>query len=317
MDALETGVPGLDRVLGGGIPRGYTLLVGGVPAASKTVPTSQIGFHQARQGGRVLVLSVLAESATKLAVHLGRFSLFDPELIGETFQILDLQRLLTTEGLLILDSLRGLHTITSDGASVHRFVHGLGVSMFTAGCTTVLLDDRTTPGNEVSAELTLADAVISLEVSLRGRRELRRLRAVKVRGATPDGPAHIRDHRRRRARLPARRVDARRDAGAAHKRRPPGPGGARARRAHGRRYSGVQLDAADGHDGDRQDDDGPALRRSRHRGGAAVPVPDRPPVPGGSAAQGGALRDGPATGDRGGRSRSCASQRRSRMSTRC
>lgn len=203
MDVLETGVPGLDRVLGGGIPRGYTVLVGGAPGAGKTVLTSQIGFHQARRGGRVLMLSALAETATKLTIHLSMFEFFDPELMGDAVEILDLQQLLTTGGLeatlgairgmvlerrvdlLILDSLRGLDTLIPDHAAVQGFLHGLGVSLFALGCTTVLLDDRVTPGAEVSAEQTLADAVLALEVSLRGRRELRRLRTVKVRGARP------------------------------------------------------------------------------------------------------------------------------------
>ena len=203
MDTQETGVPGLDRVLGCGIPKGYTVLVGGVPGAGKTILTSQIGFHRARRGGRVLMLSALAESTTKLAIHLSQFSFFAPELMGDAVQILDLQRLLTTEGveatlgairtmvlerraeLVILDTLRGLDTLIGDHAAVHGFLHGLGVSLFALGCTTVLQDDRITPGAEVSAEQTLADAVIALEVLVRGRRELRRLRVVKVRGARP------------------------------------------------------------------------------------------------------------------------------------
>lgn len=203
MEVLQTGIPGLDQVLGGGLPKGYTVLVGGAPGAGKTVLSSQVAFHHARQGRRVLMLSVLAESATKLTVHLGRFRFFDRELVGDQIHIVELQRLLTTEGLeatlglvrsmvfeskaelLILDSLRGLHALAADGEAVQRFVHGLSVSMFVVGCTTVLLDDRNTPGSEVSAEHTLADAVIALEVGMKGRRELRRLRPVKVRGARP------------------------------------------------------------------------------------------------------------------------------------
>ncbi len=203
MDVLETGIPGLDQVLGGGIPKGYMVLVGGSPGVGKTVLSSQVAFHQARQGRRVLMLSALAESATKLTVHLSRFRFFDPELVGNPVRIVELQSLLTTEGLettlgtirsmlleskvelLILDSLRGLHALAADGDAVQRFVHGLGVSMFAVGCTTVLLDDRNTPGADVSAEHPLADVVVALEVAMKGRRELRRLRPVKVRGARP------------------------------------------------------------------------------------------------------------------------------------
>ncbi|HID90774.1 TPA: hypothetical protein EYP44_02310, partial [Candidatus Bathyarchaeota archaeon] len=34
---VSTGIPGLDKLLGGGIPRGYLLLVAGGPGVGKTI----------------------------------------------------------------------------------------------------------------------------------------------------------------------------------------------------------------------------------------------------------------------------------------
>ena len=42
---LQTGVPNLDRVLGGGLQRGAIVLVVGAPGAGKTMLAQQISFH--------------------------------------------------------------------------------------------------------------------------------------------------------------------------------------------------------------------------------------------------------------------------------
>ena len=49
---LETGVPGLDAVLGGGIPVGRTCMVAGAPGVGKTTLGNQLAFHHAATGGQ-------------------------------------------------------------------------------------------------------------------------------------------------------------------------------------------------------------------------------------------------------------------------
>jgi circadian clock protein KaiC len=51
---LSSGVPGLDRVLGGGLFDGGVYIVEGMPGAGKTILANQICFHQdARLGVRL------------------------------------------------------------------------------------------------------------------------------------------------------------------------------------------------------------------------------------------------------------------------
>ena len=60
-----TGVPGLDAVLGGGLPRGALALVMGPPGSGKTTLALQIAFAAARARRRVVggvVLTAYAES---------------------------------------------------------------------------------------------------------------------------------------------------------------------------------------------------------------------------------------------------------------
>ena len=57
-DRLATGVPGLDAVLGGGLPAGRTCLVAGLPGTGKTTLGNQLAFHHAAAGGRAVVATL-------------------------------------------------------------------------------------------------------------------------------------------------------------------------------------------------------------------------------------------------------------------
>src|SRR5437764_3758225 len=71
-----TGVPNLDGVLGGGLPRGALMLVVGAPGSGKTTLALQMAFAAARAGRRVLILTALSEPTNKLIAHLRTFTFF-------------------------------------------------------------------------------------------------------------------------------------------------------------------------------------------------------------------------------------------------
>ena len=64
--SITTGIPHLDMILGGGVPRGALVLVMGLPGSGKTTLASQIAFTAARAGQTALVLTALSESTSKL-----------------------------------------------------------------------------------------------------------------------------------------------------------------------------------------------------------------------------------------------------------
>jgi circadian clock protein KaiC len=90
----RTGVPALDVILGGGLPRGSLVLIMGLPGSGKTTLASQISFTAAAEGKSTLVLTALSESTNKLISHLSAFHFFDPALIGGPVQFLSLQSVL-------------------------------------------------------------------------------------------------------------------------------------------------------------------------------------------------------------------------------
>ena len=90
MDRLTTGISGLDTVLGGGLPVGASLFIGGSPGTGKTLLTEQILFHQASQGRRSLFLTTLSEPHEKLIRHAEAFSWFNRRWLGDQIELLSL-----------------------------------------------------------------------------------------------------------------------------------------------------------------------------------------------------------------------------------
>ncbi len=208
VEKLETGIPGLDIVLGGGIPRGSLVLVTGPAGSGKTILTTQLAFRLARGGRKTLMLTALSEANSKLIAYLDGLEYFDPSVIGGGIQILNIQRLLTDDGLaatlseirasvveqgielLIVDSMRSLHLLTGDEIGVQSFIFGLGSALFIVGCTVVLVEDESAAPGVSSAAEAISDTVLRLDVARMGRAALRRLEVTKLRGANPLGGKH-------------------------------------------------------------------------------------------------------------------------------
>ena len=201
--SVETGVPGLDVILAGGIPKGSLVLVTGPSGAGKTILSSQILFHHVRRGGKALMLTVLTEASSKLISHLSGLSYFDASQLGERVSILNVQHMLQAEGLdgtldkilrmvvgdrvelLLIESVHSLYALIDDHAAVQDFIFRLGSSLFQVGCTTIMVTDKEPIDGESSLEAVISDVTLKLDVTLVGKQEERELRVIKERGAPP------------------------------------------------------------------------------------------------------------------------------------
>jgi len=143
---LETGVPQLDTILGGGLPRGSLALVIGSPGSGKTIMAEQIAFHQAAGGGATLFLTAYSETHAKLLSHTQGLSFFKPDLIGTSVQFASLLDLLRggseeTEdaivatarsqhaSLVIMDGFGGVRRLLADDPGVAQFLYSLGAKL--------------------------------------------------------------------------------------------------------------------------------------------------------------------------------------------
>jgi circadian clock protein KaiC len=199
-----TGVPNLDQVLGGGLPRGALVLMLGLPGSGKTTLASQIVFTAAKAGKSALILTALSEPTNKLIEHLASYSFFDRSLIGGPLQFLSMQQTLpqgleavsaaifaevrhVKANLVLLDGFRGLRGVDSSSQEARQFLYEIGTTLNALGVTT-LVTSETDPRDPVFfPEATTADVILGLHYILRGVRQYRGIEVIKARG-TPAMP---------------------------------------------------------------------------------------------------------------------------------
>ncbi len=70
---LPSGVPGLDNLLGGGVPEFSFNLIAGTPGSGKTTLAHQIMFSLAKPDNRALFFTVLGEPALKMLRYQQQF----------------------------------------------------------------------------------------------------------------------------------------------------------------------------------------------------------------------------------------------------
>jgi circadian clock protein KaiC len=203
-----TGVPGLDLVLGGGLPAGDLLFIIGVPGAGKTVMALQLAFGRIRAGSKALVLTTFSESHDKLIAHLSSFDFFDARAIGEQLQFLSIVSMLddgaeeTTRtivrtvrqqgiDLVIIDGFRGIRDMFLSDIATRQFLQVLGTQLAYLG-TTLVITVETEDGERMfsTADLTTADSIIALQRTLWGRQQRRMLDVRKMRGQATLPGAH-------------------------------------------------------------------------------------------------------------------------------
>jgi len=197
---VTTGIEGLDAVLRGGLVRGCSYIIQGRPGAGKTILANQICFHHARTGaGRVLYVTILAESHAHLLQNLSTLSFYDPGLMPEGIYFISgyavmrdsgldgLVRLLREEiaragaTMLVLDGLLNVRETAQSGFDLKVFLQQLQGHAEFSGCTTLLL---TSAGlDEVAPEHTMVDGVLALSDDLIGVRAIRTISVRKFRGA--------------------------------------------------------------------------------------------------------------------------------------
>jgi circadian clock protein KaiC len=202
MPLEPTGVPRLDLILGGGLPRGALAIILGPPGSGKTTLASQIAFAAAQRGQRVLFLTALSEPTTKLLTHLQTYHFFDPKLIGNTVQVFSLQQFFSQSGsftgqeifatvrqthanIVILDGFQGIRGSETNFAATRQLLYDLGTRLSLLGTTTILTTEADPRDPTLYPEMTTGDVLIGLYYTLLSLRATRSLEVLKVRGRAP------------------------------------------------------------------------------------------------------------------------------------
>jgi circadian clock protein KaiC len=196
---LNTGVAGLDHILGGGFPAHSLYLIQGLAGSGKTTLACQIGFHHAHQGKKVLILTLIAETHGKMLNHLSSFSFYDETLVGERIIFIGAYGDLLKGGLrellksiastlaeqrpdiMIIDGFRTVREAKPSDVALSEFMLSLNSLVSTMQCTTFLLSP--TEGNVADSENTLVDGLIELSQYEQGLQLIREIKVFKLRGS--------------------------------------------------------------------------------------------------------------------------------------
>ena len=203
INRLATRVPGLDEVLGGGLPEFSFNLIAGQPGCGKTTLAHQIMFALATPERPAIYFTVLGEPALKMFRYQQQFDYFDSTALNRRVRFIslsedamagNLQRVLErvsdevtahSPGLVFVESFRaGVSASDHAGqpqASLQMFVQQLGMLMTSWQATTFLIGEyfNETDANPV---FTVADGLIWLRQSVQRNSMVRKIEILKMHG---------------------------------------------------------------------------------------------------------------------------------------
>ena len=212
----ETGIAGLDQVLGGGLTRQRLYLVEGLPGSGKTTLALQFLLEGVRRGERVLYFT-LSETEDELRTVADSHGLslegvsireliptsealepdqqntvFHPSEVelGETVRELLAETDRVRPDRVVIDSLSELRLLAGSSLRFRRQILAFKHLFNERGCTVLMLDDRTSSDHDLQIQ-SIAHGVVLLEqLAPEYGAERRRLRVIKYRGMAFRGGNH-------------------------------------------------------------------------------------------------------------------------------
>jgi circadian clock protein KaiC len=200
---LCTGVPGLDEILGGGLPEFSFNLIAGPPGCGKTTLAHQMMFSLASPRRRALYFTVLGEPPLKMLRYQQQFDFFDGDAIDDCIRFInlsddtlggDLDQVLKRivhevesfgPTLVFVDSFRSVVLAGKPNENPHntlqQFVQQLGMAMTSWQATTFLIGEYFSE-SDANPVFTVSDGLIWLRQSVVRNSMVRKIEIMKMRG---------------------------------------------------------------------------------------------------------------------------------------
>jgi circadian clock protein KaiC len=199
-------VPGLDEVLGGGLPEYGFTLIAGAPGTGKTTLAHQVMFALATPERPALHFTVLGEPPLKMLRYQQQFSFFDPTKVDTSVRLRNLNDEALTHdlgavldaiarevearspSLVVVDSFRpiGRAAAAADGAmGLQEFLQRLAQHLTTWQATTFLVGEYPEDELRDNPVFTVADGILWLHQSVDRNSSVRKLQVLKMRGQAP------------------------------------------------------------------------------------------------------------------------------------
>jgi circadian clock protein KaiC len=199
---LQTGVPGLDAVLGGGLPEYSFNLIAGPPGCGKTTLAHQIMFSLATLEAPALYFTILGEPPLKMLRYQQQFNFFDAEKVNRCIRFInladetvsgDLDAVLSrieqevracSPSVVVVDSFRSVALADQGNGGYGRlqqFIQQLGMLMTSWQATTFLIGEYFTE-KDPNPVFTVSDGLIWMCQSVQRNSVVRKMEIMKMRG---------------------------------------------------------------------------------------------------------------------------------------
>lgn len=202
INRLRTGVPGLDEVLGGGIPEFSFNLIAGGPGGGKTTLAHQLMFAAARPERPALYVTILGEPPLKMLRYQQQYEFFDAAKIPSCIRFLHLGSELLDHGLeavlarivteveatrpslVFVDSFRAVvqKSMEPGQMALQGFVQRLALHLTGWEATTFLIGEYEASEAESNPIFTVADGIFWLSQAVNRNSMVRKIQIVKMRG---------------------------------------------------------------------------------------------------------------------------------------
>ncbi|MFQ6050333.1 MAG: ATPase domain-containing protein [Candidatus Hydrothermarchaeota archaeon] len=217
MNRVSTGSSGLDRAIGGGLPKGSLILISGEPGTGKTTFVLQYAFEHARMGEKVLYIST-SESIPKIMRFAENLAFYDKSLVDsgminfmdfsasklvdevETVKfgtfIKQLGRMVEENNIehVIIDPITLLALVYEKELDFRRNILLLGSILDKCGCTTILTSEIP-KGSELLSRYGfkefIVDGVFILSRYILDERTVRKIHLEKLRGTEIKQPNYL------------------------------------------------------------------------------------------------------------------------------
>ncbi len=203
IEVLPTGVPGLDEILGGGLPEFSFNIIAGAPGSGKTTLAHQMMFANATPENPAIYFTVLGEPAIKMLRYQQQFGFFNQAKLDGAIRFVNLSQLVlesdlsaaldaivkeveaSNAKLVVVDSFRTVVRKAQSSTSemeLQGFVQRLALHLTSWQATTFLIGEYVEGELRDNPVFTVADGLFWLYQSVERSSIVRKMQVMKLRG---------------------------------------------------------------------------------------------------------------------------------------
>ncbi len=200
---LPTGVPGLDEIMGGGLPEFSFNIIAGAPGSGKTTMAHQFVFANATPERPALYFTVLGEPAIKMLRYQQQYTFYDPAKLPNSVRFINLSQVVLEKDLgavleeiilevekskasvVVVDSFRTMVRQPRgglQGMELQTFIQRLALLLASWQATTFLVGEYSDIELRDNPIFTVADGLLLLSQVAERNSVVRKLQIVKLRG---------------------------------------------------------------------------------------------------------------------------------------